>query len=340
MASELEARVIAAVRLMTHDYYMLLDGEVSVPWPHHLEELTAALRALDAEPDVLDCGEVKYDKDGDLVTCSLEECVMLGCPKHPRFLDAEPDAPGEQKHFVSGEQVLKEYVPGYERRRRPTYGWEPDVPDAGERPPDPLVEFFGWVCTCGKEHARDSLPYGIHVCECGYEQAFPTVGYMETQNPDGSWPRDTQPAGVVTTAVYCAPATDIPCVYMAGEMIPSHPFFMDDNVTRTNGVEDEKPGRGEFEIERVDNGYFVNIFRDGVLPVRLAFECKCGVADAVMEWLGYVVTEKGLEVLAWLDDEENYVLSDKARETLERARIDTLKRGSGRNHPLDGSRGW
>ncbi len=255
------SRVIAAARLMTHDYYMLLDGEVSVPWPHHLEELTAAIRALDGE-----------------------------------------------REFASLKEAAEDY--GEQRRRMR------DALDAGERPPDPLVEFFGWVCICGKEHARDSLPYGIHVCECGYEQAFPTVGYIQTASPDG-WPPEHS-VGVTTTAT-------------------SHPFYMDDSVTRTNGVEDdEKPEYGYFEIEQVNNGYVVRIWKGREEQFVLAFERPLGVADEVLRWLGFRV-EYYDEVA---DDEERYVLTDKGRglherptwAEQERARIDALKRGSGRVH--------
>lgn len=94
-----------------------------------------------------------------------------------------------------------------------------------------------------------------------------------------------------------------------------------DNMTRTNGLED-KPVRGELEIERLDSGYVVSILTWGegwdTPPVRLAFEDVQGVADEVMRWLGYEVHE----------DEEEYVLTDKVRE-----RLDALKRGSGRYYP-------
>ncbi len=41
--------VVSAARPLTHNYYMLLDGEVSVPYPHQLQELCDAVKALDKE---------------------------------------------------------------------------------------------------------------------------------------------------------------------------------------------------------------------------------------------------------------------------------------------------
>ena len=51
--------VAAAARPMTHDHYMLLEGDVCVPWKHHLKALIAAVRALDERGSV---GEL--DKEG------------------------------------------------------------------------------------------------------------------------------------------------------------------------------------------------------------------------------------------------------------------------------------
>ncbi len=51
-----------------------------------------------------------------------------------------------------------------------------------------------------------------------------------------------------------------------------------------------------------------------------AFECECGVADAVLRWLGFSEVQRNR--LMWEHDAE-YALSDEARE-----RLDALKRGS------------
>lgn len=81
-----------------------------------LESVAAAVRALSvALPQT-----VGWDEYERLFGAMVDALCTL---------DAEPDASitsSEQKHFVSGEQVFEEYIPGYERpRRRPTYRWEP-----------------------------------------------------------------------------------------------------------------------------------------------------------------------------------------------------------------------
>ena len=41
--------VAKAARPLTHNYYMLLDGEIHVPYPHQLQELCDAIKELDKE---------------------------------------------------------------------------------------------------------------------------------------------------------------------------------------------------------------------------------------------------------------------------------------------------